>query len=492
MLDRLRSFAFISACILAMPATARTQQATQPGGQPVAPAGRPGGDADRMIGTWQGVVTSGAFRQRLAFVVSRDSTGALHGTLKSPDQGNVEAPAVVAVRGDTLSFTIATQHVSYSGVLKASEDSLRGTLIQGASFPLTFGRSTGVSALATRPQDPKPPFPYHTEEVTVPSVGEVRLAGTVVMPEGQGPFPAVVFVTGSGPQDRDEALMGHRPFLVIADYLARHGIASLRYDDRGFAKSTGSFGTATSADFAADAEAAVRFLQRVPGIARNRVGILGHSEGGLIGPMIAARTRDVAFLVLMAGPGMPGDSLSLLQLRRLAQTTAPQAVVDVMVNNNRRIFRAVEGGRDSADAVARVTAVKQEIIAGLPEDQRAAAALRFDQALPQLVRPWMRYFLTYDPRVALRNVRVPVLALGGTLDLQVPAKENLSGIDSALKAAANTDYRVVELPNLNHLFQTATTGSPAEYAKIEETVAPAALELIASWINQRFGRGERR
>jgi pimeloyl-ACP methyl ester carboxylesterase len=447
-----------------------------------------------MIGTWQGTITSGAFRQRIGFVVSRESTGALRGTLKSLDQGNVEAPAFVAVGGDTLLFTIATEHISYSGIMTSAGDSVRGTFTQGGnSFPLTFGRSTGVSALTTRPQDPKPPFPYHTAEVTVPSVGQVRLAGTVLMPEGEGPFPAVVLVTGSGPQDRDEALMSHRPFLVIADYLARHGIASLRYDDRGFAKSTGSFVTATSADFAADAEAALRFLQHVPGIARDRVGILGHSEGGLIGPMIAARTHDVAFLVLMAGPGMPGDSLNLLQLRRLMQTTgAPTARIDAMVDNNRRMLRAVAGARDSADAVARVMAVKQEILAALPEDQRAAAASRFERAIPQLVAPWMRYFLTYDPRVALRNVHVPVLALGGTLDLQVPARENLSGIDTALKAAGNTDYRVVALPNLNHLFQTATTGSPAEYAQIEETVAPAALELIASWINQRFGQGDRR
>jgi pimeloyl-ACP methyl ester carboxylesterase len=326
----------------------------------------------------------------------------------------------------------------------------------------------------------------------VPSDGEVRLAGTVVIPEGPGPFPAVVFVTGSGPQDRDEALMGHRPFLVIADYLARHGIASLRYDDRGFAKSTGTFETATSADFAADAEAALHFLQGVPGIARDRVGILGHSEGGLIGPMVAARTRDVAFLVLMAGPGMPGDSLSLLQLRRLASSSTPSAQVDAQVDNNRRLFHAVSGARDSADAVARVLAVGQEIIGALPENQRAAAASRLDQTIPKLVNPWMRYFLRYDSRTALRNVHVPVLALGGTLDTQVPAKENLSGIDAALKAAGNRDYRIAEVPNLNHLFQTATNGSPSEYATIEETISPQVLDLIASWINQRFARGERR
>jgi uncharacterized protein len=472
----LRHVASLSACLLTIPAAAHARQAA---------------GAERAIGTWQAVLVAGTARIRLTFVVGRDVTGGLRGTMRSPDQGDVEAPAIVAVRGDTLSFTIAASHITYSGVMTASGDSVRGTFVQGASVPLSFGRSTGGAAGATapvaRPQDPKPPYPYRTEEVAVPSEGGVQLAGTVVMPEGQGPFPAVVFVTGSGPQDRDETLLGHRPFRVIADYLARHGIASLRYDDRGFAKSTGIFETATSADFANDAEAALHFLQHVPGIARDRVGIIGHSEGGLIGPMIAARTRDVAFLVLMAGPGMPGDSLSLLQLRRLLSPSGvATAELDARIDNNRRILHAISSARDSADAVARLMAVTQEILAAMPEDQRPAAASRFDQSRPQLLGPWMRYFLRYDSRTALRNVHVPVLALGGTLDLQVPASENLSGIDAALKAAGNKDYRVVELPNLNHLFQTAATGAPSEYATIEETVAPAVLDLIASWINQRF------
>jgi uncharacterized protein len=484
MSNRILHTACVSACVLLIPRTVHSLQTTQP----VA------ADANsRIVGIWQGVLASGAFRQRLAFIINRDSVGAPHGTMRILDQGGVELPAVVVAHGDTLSFTIAAQHISYSGVVTTAGDSIRGTFMQGSnSIPLTFGRSTEKSVSVGRPQDPKPPFPYNTKEVTVPSDAGIRLAGTIIIPDGPGPFPAVVFVTGSGPQDRDEALLGHRPFLVIADYLARHGIASLRYDDRGFAKSTGTFETATSADFAVDAEAALHFLQRVPGIARDRVGIVGHSEGGLIGPMVAARTRDVAFLVLMAGPGMPGDSLSLLQLRRLASSSTSSAQVDAQVENNRRLFHAVAGARDSADAVARVLAVKQEIIVALPEDQRAAAASRFDQAMPKLVNPWMRYFLRYDSRTALRNVHVPVLALGGTLDMQVPARENLSGIDAALRAAGNTDYRIVELPNLNHLFQTATNGSPAEYATIDETIAPQVLELIASWINQRFGRAERR
>ena len=468
---------FVAAvCLLAVAAVARAQN-------PAPPAA-----ADRMLGTWQGVLSSGAFRERLAIVVSRDSGGALAGIMKSLDQGT-QAPASVTVHGDTLSFTIGRDRVAYVGVATAGADSLRGTLTQnGRAFSLTLGRAATATDIARRPQDPRPPYPYRTEDVTVPSVDGVRLACTALTPDGPGPFPAVVLVTGSGPQDRDETILGHHPFLVIADYLGRHGIASLRCDDRGFARSTGTFGTATSADFAADAEAEVHFLQRIPSIAPNRVGIIGHSEGGLIGPMVAARSRDVAFLVLLAGPGIPGDSLSLLQLHALAGATLPAAQLDAMAAINRRLYAAVTGSRDSADAVARLNAAKGAILASTPDGQRAAMGVRLDQTIPTLTAPWMRYFLRYDSRIALRSVHVPVLALGGSLDEQVPARENLAGIADALKMAGNTDFQTIELPGLNHLFQTATTGAPAEYATIQETIAPRVLELMTSWINQRFAR----
>ena len=315
----------------------------------------------------------------------------------------------------------------------------------------------------------------------------MRLAGTIDTPRGTGPFPTVIFVTGSGPQDRDEAILGHRPFLVIADYLARHGIASLRYDDRGTARSTGDFASSTTADFALDAEAAVRFVKGIPQLA-STIGILGHSEGGLIGPMVATRTRDVSFLVVLAGPGVSGDSLSLLQM--IAQGAATGAPTDRLeaVRVNRILFAAVRNARDSADAVRRIAAAKANILAPLPPDKRASASRAADQSAERLVSPWMRFFLKYDTRSALRQIRIPVLALDGSLDTQVPAKEDLAGIDAALKAAGNHDYRVVELPGLNHLFQTAKTGLSSEYASIEETIAPQVLGLIASWINQRFGK----
>jgi uncharacterized protein len=444
----------------------------------------------RFVGEWQGVLAVGTSKLRIALSVKPDSAAGLRGQIVSIDQGGAVVPAQMSVRGDTLVVSMPAASATYTAVATLTGDSLHGVWSQGSPLPLAMGRGAAPVVVAkARPQDPKPPFPYRSQDVTVSSVAGVTLAGTVLIPNGTGPFPAVVFVTGSGPQDRDETLLGHHPFLVIADYLARHGIASLRYDDRGVARSTGSFANSTSADFADDAEAAVRFLRGVPGIARDRVGIIGHSEGGLIGPMVAARSPDVAFVVMMAGPGIPGDSISLLQQRLIALAGgAPAARVDASVAANRRLMQAVKTAPDSATAVANVQAARSEILVDIPDTQRAAVAAQIDQGIRELEQPWMRYFLRYDPRPTLRKVHVPVLALGGTLDLQVPPEENLSAIDAALKEGGNRDYRVVRLPGLNHLFQTATTGSPSEYEKIEETVSPSALELMAGWINQRFSR----
>ncbi|HTL95074.1 MAG TPA: alpha/beta fold hydrolase [Gemmatimonadaceae bacterium] len=464
---------------------AMTVAPTAAQGQQLAPnaGGAAGG---RVAGTWEGLLSTGATKLRLELLV-RDSAGALTGNMRSLDQGGATASAHVAAAGDSLTVDVPDWHIGYTGVLASSGDSLHGTFRQGGtSMPLAFGRSSAPVS-AERPQDPKPPFPYATSDVTVESVPGVRLAGTLIMPPGRGPFPAVVFVTGSGPQDRDEALMGHRPFLVIADYLARHGMASLRYDDRGVAKSTGSFDKATSADFSQDAEAAVHYLMHVKGVASNHVGILGHSEGGVIGPMVAARSRDVAFLVLMSGPGVPGDSILLLQGRAIAVAMgASEDVAATGTKNQRVLLEAVAQSSDSVDAAARLAKAKDSILTAVPSDRRAAAEAQIDQGTTQLLSPWFRYFVRYDPRPALRRVHVPVLALGGSLDLQVPARENLAAIDTALRAGGNRDYRVEELPKLNHLFQTATTGAPSEYATIEQTVAPAALDAIATWINAHF------
>lgn len=454
-----------------------------------ASAQTPSGPA-RFVGTWEGVIQAGQTRLRLGLKVERDSAGALRGFMTSIDQGNAIMPSTITVGGDTLIVAMPAANAYYRGVINAGRDTLDGAFMQGAALELKFHRTTMAPATVVRPQEPKPPFPYRAEEVSFQSAPGVRLAGTLILPAGAGPFPAVVFVTGSGPQDRDEALMGHKPFLLLADYLARKGIASLRYDDRGVAKSTGNFGAATSVDFADDAEAGVRFLRANAAIARDRVGILGHSEGGYIGPMVAARSKDVAFLVLLAGPGIPGDSILVLQQRLIAAAAgAPLAQIEFGAQLNRVTFATIKAGGDSATMMAHLQSGVREVIATLPSSQQAQVpADQVVQQLAQSLTPWFRYFIGYDPRTALRQIRVPLLAVNGTLDLQVPYKENLGAIDAALKEAGNRQYTLVELPRLNHLLQTATTGGVGEYSTIEETMSPTALDAIATWIAERFVR----
>lgn len=443
--------------------------------------------ADRFVGNWIGTLATPTARLRLALSVTRDSTGALSAAFLSLDQGNAKIPATVTLHGDTVSVLMTAASASYIGVITAAGDTLHGTFTQGAPLPLDLARSAALPAVA-RPQEPKPPFPYRQEDVTFESAPGVRLAGTVVIPAGAGPFPAVVFATGSGPQNRDEELLGHKPFLVISDYLARHGIASLRFDDRGTAKSTGNFASATSADFANDVEAGVRYLRARTGIASDHVGIIGHSEGGLIAPIVAARSKDVAFIVLLAGPGIAGDSILLLQQALIASASGvPQAAIDRNTEASRRMFAELRASTDSADAVARLSALSKRMIATLPPEAQATATQQLQMSQVQLVTPWMRYFITYDPQPTLQKVRVPVLAMNGALDLQVPPKQNLPAIEAALQRAGNRDVRIVEMPGLNHLFQTAKTGNPSEYAAISETFSPAALDIIATWINAHTG-----
>jgi pimeloyl-ACP methyl ester carboxylesterase len=304
-----------------------------------------------------------------------------------------------------------------------------------------------------------------------------------------------VLITGSGPQDRDETVAGHRPFLVLADHLTRHGVAVLRYDDRGFGESSGNFASATSNDFAADVLAAVAYLKTRNDIDAKRIGLMGHSEGGLVAPIVAAHSRDVAFVVLLAGPGVKGIDILLLQAEKIARAGGtPDRLIQLNQKAQRSLFAVAQEEQDTAVAARRMRAVMQMFIDSLTaEDRRtlgftdAASNSLIETMVRQVNGPWFRYFLDYDPRGNLEHVTVPVLALNGEKDLQVPHEQNLPTIEAALRAGGNQDITIRLLPGLNHLFQTAKTGSPSEYAGIEETFAPAALDVISSWITQRFG-----
>jgi uncharacterized protein len=434
--------------------------------------------APPVAGSWEGALDTGALKLRIGVTVTVQMDGQLAATMDSPDQGAFGlALNDVAFGGGVLRFALKRANGSFDGKINDAGTEITGTWKQGVELPLTLKKVSAISR-PNRPQEPKPPFQYRSEDVSVANAAaSVTLAGTVTIPEGKGPFPGVVLITGSGLQNRDEELMGHKPFLVLADYLTRHGIAVLRYDDRGFARSTGSAATATSEDFAGDALAAWQYLRTRPDVDPRRVGLLGHSEGGLIAPMLAARTPGVAFVVMLAGPGVTGEEVLLAQsVAILKANGAPDAAIATNTDLQKQIFLILRQETDTARIVERLSAIQ------VPGPKSASEAL-----VRQSSSPWFRFFTLYDPAPALAKVSCPVLALGGERDLQVLVDQNLPAIEAALKRGGNKDYTVLRLPALNHLFQTCKVGTPAEYAAIEETMSPSALDTIATWIRTKAG-----
>jgi pimeloyl-ACP methyl ester carboxylesterase len=421
--------------------------------------------------------------------------GAASGTIDIPMQG-VKGAALseVKISGEEIGFTIAGPGADASAVftLKPSPDgkAAAGEIRQaGATMPVKLeripeGASTDIGP--PRPQEPKPPFPYAQRELTYTNAKDgTTLAGTLTIPEGAGPFPAVVMITGSGAQDRDETLLGHKPFLVIADHLTRHGVAVLRADDRGVGGSTGSVAEATAEDEVGDALAGVALLKSVPDIDGAHIGLIGHSEGAIVAPMASAQSADVAFIVLLAGPGLKGRDLLTMQSEAIMRAAGQEeGAITKATTLHRGLMDALERGADRAEiesAIRELAAAQREGMRAPPlSDQQMNAIVK--QQVMSLQTRWFKSFLFLDPREALRGVKAPVLALNGSLDTQVPAKANLGEIEKALRNGGNKDVTARELPGLNHLFQHARTGSPEEYAQIEQTFAPEALAVITDWV----------
>jgi uncharacterized protein len=439
-----------------------------------------------LEGTWQGKLKINTIELRIVFNVSRDTTGKLTATLDSPDQ-NANGIAVdeVVVKDDSVKFIVNAVAGFYDGVIIEDIVKIVGHWHQGGmNLNLDLIKNDVVEKI-NRPQEPKEPFPYKSEEVKIINydVGDT-LAGTLTLPESGGPFTAVILVTGSGPQNRNEELLGHKPFLVLSDYLTRNGIAVLRYDDRGAGESTGDFKSATSIDFADDALAAVEFLKKRKDI--NKIGIAGHSEGGLIAPLAAMQSDAVDFIVMIAGPGVRGDSILMLQSELILRANgSDEESIKKEMELNRSVFNVLLS--DSSNEVVEKN-LKAELNEGynyLSDEEKKQAGDKgtfFANQMKVMMSPWFRFFVKYNPYPVLEKVKCPVLAINGEKDMQVPPKENLSAIESALKEGGNKNYKIVEMPGLNHLFQTSKTGSPMEYSKIEETFSPDAMKVIKDWI----------
>ena len=448
-----------------------------------------------LAGIWEGKLTlNGGIELRLAFKVEKEKDGALKAALASPDQGANNIPiSSISLKDNVLTFESKVIGAKFTGKKNEKGTAFEGEFDQGGvKLPLTISKTDKLSERA-RPQLPKPPFPYRSEDVTYENkAGRVRLAGTLTLPPGAGPFPAVILITGSGAQDRDESLLGHKPFLVLADNLTRRGLAVLRVDDRGVGGSTGSIKTSTSEDFAGDVLAGLDFLKRRKEIDGKKLGLIGHSEGGIIAPIVAARSKDVAFIVLMAGTGVPGSQILEAQAQLILKASgSSESELKTQRDAQKRLIDIIAQEKDEKIARSKLAAAVKEIRAALSDSERKALADSpgglSEAALDAFNNAWFRFFLTYDPRPTLRTVRCPVLAINGEKDLQVPAKENLAEIEKALKAGGNRKVKTVELPGLNHLFQPCKTGAPSEYGTIETTIAPEALKIVGDWIIAQTG-----
>ena len=448
--------------------------------------------AQSVTGRWAGKLQVTGGQLTLVLRIQESESGKLSAFLDSPDQGAYDIPCdSVVYSAPHLKVIMGAIGGQYEATLE--DNSLRGQFIQGgASSPLVLTPSAEEDRSTLHPQEPKKPYPYLTEEVRFvnPTDGDT-LAGTLTLPTSPGPHRAVVMITGSGPQSRDEPVMNHRPFLVWADALTRLGIAVLRYDDRGVGASTGNFNQARTADLARDVEAAVDYLRSRKEIDNQRIGLIGHSEGGMIAPIVAvSRPKDVSFIVLLAAPGLRGDSILVMQNEIISRRShTPDSIREATAQLNRSLFALLvppttdeEALRQSLAEVLRGAFFDGPLAPPMPHEQ---VELAINQEMEMLTAPWMRDFLRYDPAPMLSRVQCPVLAVQGSEDVQVPAAANLPIVEKALTLHGNKEVTVKEFPGLNHMLQHCQTCLPDEYGEIRETVSPEVLQFVGEWILKR-------
>lgn len=441
-----------------------------------------------ISGHWSGKLKIQAIEIRLIFHFEKRDEIYI-ATIDSPDQGARGISAsLVTVDNDSIIVDIKSIGGKFNGKIN-SDSTITGIFTQmGMKLPLDLKKGQTEDIKLVRPQEPMKPYPYYSEEVKFVNKNDGNsLAGTLTLPRKKGVFSVVILITGSGPQNRDEEMMGHKPFLVIADFLTRNGVGVLRYDDRGISRSTGNFNIATSYDFSKDVEAAVEYLLTRKDINKKKIGLIGHSEGGLIAPMVAARNQNVSFIVLLAGTGVKGDRLLETQSEAIAKISGGTVKeIESIKKINRGVYDLV---LNSTNNEKLKIDVKEYLLKAMTEDSTVTKTFskeekqsRINLMMEQVLSPWMQYFIKYDPAPTLKKVKIPVLALNGTKDLQVSSKENLAAIKASLEKGGNKKFKIVELPGLNHLFQECEKGTPSEYSKIEQTFSPKALDEILKWI----------
>jgi pimeloyl-ACP methyl ester carboxylesterase len=440
---------------------------------------------DTIEGIWLGELEiPNTAKLRMGIIISKTSDNFYKAFLNIIDQatGNIPCDEVI-YKNDSVIIKIKELGIEIASAITPGYKSIKGKYRQrGGVIPVFFTRVEKLPELL-RPQEPKKPYPYNEENIVFENKkAGIKLAGTLTFPNSKGKFPAVILVTGSGQQDRNENIGGHKPFWIIADYLTRNGIAVLRVDDRGIGGSTGNFNQSTTGDFAEDALAGITFLKSRREIDQIKIGIIGHSEGGIVAPLAASMSSDVAFIVSMAGVFINFEDVVIDQILNQQKLLGRNDEnLELERNWRKKIYNLAKENTDSATAAIKLWNLYSE----LTEDEIKKLNWpkgRHEAQIKQVLNPWWRYVLALDNKAVLMRVKCPVLVIYGELDQQVNPDKNIPIIEKALKEGGNKNFMVKELPGLNHLFQTAETGSEYEYIRIEETFSPQALQLITDWI----------
>lgn len=442
--------------------------------------------AQDITGKWQGDIIVPGGKLKFILNISQGISG-YTATSDSPDQGVKDVPVdKVNFSDNTLTFAIPEAGVTYKGILE--NEIIKGTFTQGSyDLKLDMARGEITQAKVNRPQEPKAPFPYYTEDVKFKNEkASITLGGTLTLPKKEGNYPVVMLISGSGSQDRNEEIMGHKPFLVLADYLTKKGFGVFRYDDRGVGISGGNPANGTSADFATDTQAALDYLKTRKEINKKKIGLIGHSEGGIIAQLIAEKNADVAFIVMMAGPGIQGSELMVLQNYMIGKADGiPESELTTMGTTIRKAYNVILTENDENIRKAAVAEILNKEFGpffaskGVPKEDIGRVVAGQTE---MITSPWFVYFLRYNPAPVLDKIKCPILALNGEKDLQVAATANLSGVKRAAEKSGNKKVVTKSYPNLNHLFQECATGSIQEYETIEQTISPVVLNDIAEWI----------
>ncbi len=449
------------------------------------------GHSQALIGNWKGELHVQGVTLRIVFNIENTDSG-ISATMNSPDQ-NAYGILTKFVKLDSLKykFTVPSAGIEYVGRLKGNA-SIEGVFNQGrVSSPLHLTKDKIENKVNLRPQEPLRPYPYMSKDVSFRNdEANIKLSGTLSLPKQRGVFPAVVLISGSGAQNRDEEIFEHKPFLVISDFLTRRGIAVLRYDDRGVGESTGNFSSSTSLDFASDVKSAVSYLKGCKQIDKNNIGLIGHSEGGLIASLVASESKDLAFVVLLASVGIKGNELLLKQTELISRISKkPEVEIDSINKIQKELFDIIlkyDQNKVKIELTNYLEAIYKDSVSKNKSKMKIKRGAFIKNTVDRLSSPWMTYFVKCEPYQILKNIKCPVLALNGKKDVQVPPKENLNNIEKALEEGGNQDVTVIELDNLNHLFQNCNTGLPNEYSTIQETFSTVALSKISEWIFERL------